>query len=486
MVELLFDFNFVNQEFISLIQKFFSFLINNETDVSLGYFFMSITTYDFFYKLTNKDLIKDEGLPNFSLYGFVIYDHVEHAEFKKNLEDNYKYLDQKSGENFLFFSVIELDEEKEKYFKGKSYYEAYKKLEHDNSGITNPVTVKNSNTLAYTLATHLEIDLKYLPVLVVSKDLAFGHKEVIPVTAENFWDKLSKLDYIATFKLKDIHDDKFKDLLIKHGVIAEDDFNISSPNVKLNKALYDATGCFEIANNNFTAQTHIDYLVDCLNKEILNYKNTDERENLEKSLLKLSSVLAAVSQKNNDQSSVLNFIKDWQNSVTKMYLKSYGAFPKTLEIEDFSPVAINLAKSFENEIILSYYNWLRKVKGVPMPEYYGRLLKGKEVKYDRYDLNRNIKGELIPLELGSSVLCLKKYFEENNILPEYHNIEDFNGSGEYMLKIYFEINNIRNSICHPKNIFTKTDLIELENKISSIYNGPLGLKIRDLKNSLTS
>jgi len=440
MVELLFDFNFVNQEFISLIQKFFSFLINNETDVSLGYFFMSITTYDFFYKLTNKDLIKDEGLPNFSLYGFVIYDHVEHAEFKKNLEDNYKYLDQKSGENFLFFSVIELDEEKEKYFKGKSYYEAYKKLEHDNSGITNPVTVKNSNTLAYTLATHLEIDLKYLPVLVVSKDLAFGHKEVIPVTAENFWDKLSKLDYIATFKLKDIHDDKFKDLLIKHGVIAEDDFNISSPNVKLNKALYDATGCFEIANNNFTAQTHIDYLVDCLNKEILNYKNTDERENLEKSL----------------------------------------------EIEDFSPVAINLAKSFENEIILSYYNWLRKVKGVPMPEYYGRLLKGKEVKYDRYDLNRNIKGELIPLELGSSVLCLKKYFEENNILPEYHNIEDFNGSGEYMLKIYFEINNIRNSICHPKNIFTKTDLIELENKISSIYNGPLGLKIRDLKNSLTS
>jgi hypothetical protein len=348
------------------------------------------------------------------------------------------------------------------------------------------VIVKNQDTLAYTLAAHLEIDLKKLPVLVVSKDLAFGHKEVIPVTAENFWDKLSKLDYIATFKLKDTHDDDFRDLLVKHGVAAEEDFNISSPHVKLNKALYNATGCFEIANNNYAAQSHIDYLIESLYKEIAHYKNTNESDNIEKSLLKLSSVLAAVSQKENNQLSEISFTKDWQNSVTKMYLRSYGAIPKTLELEDYSPLAINLAKSFENEIVLSYYNWLRKVKGVPMPEYYGKLLKGKEVKYDRYDLNRNIKGELVPLELGSAVLCLKKHFEENNILPEHHNIEDFTGSDDYMLKIYFEINNIRNTICHPKNIFTKADLKELEHKINFVYNGPLGLKIRDLKNSLTS
>jgi hypothetical protein len=82
-------------------------------------------------------------------------------------------------------------------------------------------------------------------------------------------------------------------------------------------------------------------------------------------------------------------------------------------------------------------------------------------------------------------LCLKKYFEENNIVPAHHNLEDFKGSGEYMLKIYFEINHLRNAICHPKNIFSKSDLNELEYKITAVYNSPFGLKIRDLKNDLT-
>jgi hypothetical protein len=470
---------------VSVSQNLTVFLDDQDSSASLAYFFMHVTTYDFFYKLTNIDRYKHEPLPQFSLYGFVIYDPIEHVDFKKNLEENYKFLDQISGENFLFFSVIEWDEEKEVYFKGRPYLEAYQKLDQDYSGIKNPVIVKNQDTLAYTLAAHLEIDLQKLPVLVVSKDLAFGHKEVIPVTAENFWDKLSKLNYIATIGLKGKHDDDFRDLLIKHGVANQEDFNISSPSVKLNHALYNAMGCFEFANNHYAAQTHINYLITDLRTEITHFKNKDDRESLEKSLIKLASVLGTFSRKDDTTlAKPYDFVKEWQNSVTKMYLKSYGAIPKTIEFEDYSPLAINLAKSFEHEIVLSYYNWLRKENGIPMPEYYAKLLKGKEVKFDRYDLNRNVKGELVPLELGSAVLCLKKYFEENNVLPEHHKLEDFKGSGEYMLKLYLEINNIRNNICHPNHIFTKTDLADLENKINAVYNGPYGLKIRDLKNDL--
>ena len=458
---------------------------HQDSTASLAYYFMHVTTYDFFYKLVNIDKSKDEPLPQFSLYGFVIYDPTEHVDFKKNLEENCKFLDQISGENFLFFSVIELDEEKKGYFKGRPYFEAYQKLDQDYSGINTPVIVKNQDSLAYTLAAHLEIDLQKLPVIVVSKDLAFGHKEVIPVTVENFWDKLSKLNYIATIGLKGAHDDDFRELLIKHGAANQEDFNISSPSVKLHQALYNAMGCFELANNHYAAQPHIDYLINELNSEITHFKNKDDRENLEKSLIKLASVLGAVSSNSTYAGKDYDFVKEWQNSVTKMYLKSYDAIPKTIELEDYSPLAINLAKSFEHEIVLSYYNWLRKENGIPMPEYYAKLLKGKEVKFDRYDLNRNVKGELVPLELGSAVLCLKKYFEENNVLPEHHNLEDFKGSGEYMLKLYLEINNIRNNICHPNHIFTKLDLTDLENKINAVYNGPYGFKIRDLKNDLT-
>lgn len=471
---------------VSGIQNLTVFFDDQYSNNSLAFFYMHVTTYDFFYKLANIDRYKDEPLPQFSLYGFVIYDPIEHVDFKKNLEENYKFLDQISGENFLFFSVIELDEEKEGYFKGRPYFEAYHKLDQDYSGINNPVIVKNQDSLAYTLAAHLEIDLKKLPVIVVSKDLAFGHKEVIPVTAENFWDKLSKLNYIATIGLKGAHDDDFRDLLIKHGAATPEDFNISSPSVKLNQALYNAIGCFELANNQYAAQPHIDYLINELNSEITHFKNKDDRDSLEKSLFKLASVLGAFSRK--DDTTIIkpyDFVKEWQNSVTKMYLKSYAAIPKTIELEDYSPLAINLAKSFENEIVLSYYNWLRKELGILMPEYYGKLLKGQQVKFDRFDLNREFKGELVPLELGSAVLCLKKYFEENNIVPAHHNLEDFKGSGEYMLKIYFEINHLRNAICHPKNIFSKSDLNELEYKINAVYNSPFGLKIRDLKNDLT-
>lgn len=108
---------------------------HQDSNASLAFYFMHVTTYDFFYKLVNIDKSKHEPLPQFSLYGFVIYDPTEHVDFKKNLEENCKFLDQISGENFLFFSVIELDEEKKGYFKGRPYFEAYQKLDQDYSGM---------------------------------------------------------------------------------------------------------------------------------------------------------------------------------------------------------------------------------------------------------------------------------------------------------------------------------------------------------------
>ena len=121
---------------VSGIQNLTVFFDDQYSNNSLAFFYMHVTTYDFFYKLANIDRYKDEPLPQFSLYGFVIYDPIEHVDFKKNLEENYKFLDQISGENFLFFSVIELDEEKEGYFKGRPYFEAYHKLDQDYSEIT--------------------------------------------------------------------------------------------------------------------------------------------------------------------------------------------------------------------------------------------------------------------------------------------------------------------------------------------------------------
>jgi len=462
-------------------------LVDDSPNVMLGYFFMSVTTYDFFYRLTSSELNQDEVLSKFSLFGFVIYDPTEHADLKKYLEENYDHLDQISGSSFLFFSVIQLDEEQENYFKDRPYYQRIKGISFDPSGIANPVKTKNADSMAFALAAHLEIDLKHLPVIVVSKDLAFGHMEVIPINAENIEDKLYKLGSIARFKLKDTRDEEFKELLIKHAVI-EEDLYVPSSDVKIGKALYDVTGAYELVNNNPAAQAHIEQLLKTLKLEVLEYANLDDQENLDKSLLKLAAVLATISV-NQDKSLELDLMKDWQSSTTKMYLKSYQAIPKTLDITDFSPLAINLAKSFENEMVLSYYNWLRNQFGIPMPEFYNKPFHKDSVffKNGKYNLNdyRKKPFELKPLPLGIILTCLKEIGKDSQLLNELFTIEDNVAGNEYLLKTYFEINDIRNKVAHPNQIFTKEDLTILEQKISAVFNGRSGEQLRDLKRALS-
>ena len=85
--------------FALYVPKLFAFIVlglhnltalfeHQDSSASHALFLMHVTTYDFFYKLSNNDFGNDENLPKFPLYGFVIFDPIEHVELKKNLEDN--------------------------------------------------------------------------------------------------------------------------------------------------------------------------------------------------------------------------------------------------------------------------------------------------------------------------------------------------------------------------------------------------------------
>lgn len=100
-----FDISEIITSIVSAFQYWPIFSDELDSNTTLAFFFMNVTTYDFFYQLSNNDFGNNENLPKFPLYGFVIFDPIEHMEFKKNLEDNYKYFDQISGENFLFFGI---------------------------------------------------------------------------------------------------------------------------------------------------------------------------------------------------------------------------------------------------------------------------------------------------------------------------------------------------------------------------------------------
>jgi hypothetical protein len=461
-----------------------------------------VNTYNVFYALAKKEphglrRLKDI-LERFSIFGFVIYDPLYHLEFKNELEEYHEQFDSISGRNFLFFSVVHSESGNFSEYKKRPYYKELAKLEPQR-GIVNPVNAKAESSAAYTLAAHLEIDIKYLPVIVISKDLEFGHKEVIPVNKNNFGKILFEIGNIATRELKELKDEDFKNILVQKNILSEENFNISSNTVNLNNGIYDAIGCFQTkasAVNKNRAKIHINSLIKQL--EAILDQNKNNKSIYEKTLIKLSSILATAdiaignqeiqhpisSSKNTKEKGYLT--KNWQDDNTKIYLNAfYDISEKNYSFEDYSPIGIPLAKAIENEIILSYFNWIRKIKGIPMPEYYNIPFgKNKFLFSDRKDLNSytNNPLELLPLGLGQTLSCMNKVLKNENSVPDFHTADEI----KQLIKLFYKINNSRIKIAHGGKILNQNELTLLESTIDQIFNGSFGPKIGDLKKSLSS
>lgn len=462
------------------------------------FFMQPLSSYNFFYTLANRDkrgLDRISDILNqFSLFGFVIYDAVEHHTFKSKLQESYDYLDSITGNKFLFFSVIEMGHEQRYYFKGRPTYEALRKLEEAGRAIANPVIADYKDSLAFSLAAHLEIDLKYLPVIVLSNNLEFGNKAVVSINSDNVEDYLFKFGKIARSNLRNNNQIDINDILLNENILNISNLYISPPNINLNKAIYDVTGCYEFNGYyGHYAKPHINSLIEQLKANLTKYILNNDVIDIEKTLLKLIAIYAVIYPPNKFRNEIIldenkldrPLICEWQDSVTKIYLKTFYSISKNkLFVDDYSPVALPLAKAFENEIILSYFNWLRMEMNVPMPDFYNKPFGKEPLLINSKNVNgyKKYPHELIPLGLGTITSCVDFLYKNENKIPEFHTKEDI----DFIRNNFYKINDSRNSIAHAGILFSESDCNNLEKYISSVFSDSFGDKINKLKNLLST
>jgi len=374
---------------------------------------MPLTNYSFFYALHNSDPkgmeVINTYINRFTLFGFVIYDKKMHWEIHKLINNDWEEFDSISGKKFLFFLVIKQNNETENYFENRTYFKPLKSL--SDKAIANPVQTEQEDT-AFALATFLNINPKHLPVIIVSADIKFTEWHVIPISYDNFKEKLYKLGDIAS-KLKPTTPTKNNDLkekLIKRSIIDEHDLNLSPKGVNLVKELYDFLAIYETVNPSkyhrvFSkkAKKHLSDIINQYTNQINNLKDSDIVDEQTDALLENIYMRLAIifSVKNNKKRKNIK-IPNWLDDLSKTYLQTFNKISiLDLEIDDYSALGLPLVKSLENEIVLTYYNWLRKVHNIPMPDFYDKLyLVGNEVqdvKFEHFDLNQKVNHVLKPL-----------------------------------------------------------------------------------------
>lgn len=136
------------------------------------------------------------ALAPFRLLGFILHDPVAHPEFHQVLSQSFERLDYLTGEYFLFFTVIEPNDNWIKRASGRGYYTLFN---------TNPllsvgkgVVPQDFEISTYTLAEGLGIDYTDLPVLVLTNDLQGDTYQVIKTSPQALEKQLTEIGYFCS------------------------------------------------------------------------------------------------------------------------------------------------------------------------------------------------------------------------------------------------------------------------------------------------
>jgi hypothetical protein len=331
-----------------------------------------------------------------------------------------------------------------------------------------------------------------LPVIVLSNNLEFGDFVVVPTNGNIIENQLINIGRVAR-NLNNRNKDELIKALIKFGLIWEEQNDLIDSNVNLNEAIFNALSSYALNGDQFgrfkmEANSNIKNQILKIKKHINQIQDYSESKSIvEKELLKLATIYSNIK---NEKKSQYQFIKSWQENSTQLYLRNFESISESDDIlidNDYSPFAICLAKAFENEINLSYFNWMRKIKGINMPQYYNKYEKNKNivVTLDNIEnpfsvnLNINKNGKLLPPTLGQTLLCFRFFYEVSNIIPENHTNEGVNN----LIEIWTRIKNLRNKIAHPVE-FTKEEYNIFLVNCNSFFQDQFGEKIKNIKDIL--
>jgi hypothetical protein len=136
------------------------------------------------------------ALAPFRLFGFILHDPVAHPEFHHVLSESFERLDYLTGEHFLFFTVIEPNDNWLKRASGRGYYTVFNS--NPLLSVGQGVVPKDFEISIFTLAEGLGIDYADLPVLVLTNDLQGDTYQVIKTSPQALEKQLTEIGYFCS------------------------------------------------------------------------------------------------------------------------------------------------------------------------------------------------------------------------------------------------------------------------------------------------
>lgn len=425
-----------------------------------------------------------KALEDFRLFAFVIHDPEEHAELHQKLDDSFDRLDYLTGHKLLFFALVDPPESWSQHAKRRPYVDTVNHLARELQRGYNQSKTSDPAASALGIAKSLELTADDLPAIIVTPN--FGAKAFI---------------HLAT------NADCIEEQLQTIGMVA-DRTESTNPEALLDEV---ATECDRIEG----CQTFVvDELSDAMASRLADWLaiigahgggpvGQQARKHSTRVIRRLAALVKQYKQQDNSDSKLQQVseamilmlgifephpasdeaMQHWCISPSDLEFESctflrtgyrvgklLSAPPSPLfeqsliTLDDWSPLAISLAKAFENEVNLSFVHWIREHAGVTLPQFFKIHQPGLRARYNGVDFN-DINGRTRKWkapELGKSLNSTRQ-LSSTTPLPQPLMPNDW----AFIEQRWTDIHQIRNRAAHPESV-SKIDASDLANAIQDL------------------
>ena len=460
-------------------------------------------------------------LKSFDLFAFVLHDKIEHRQFDLKFEEIYHDLHRETNKHVLFFSFVNPKVGWDDYLKNTAYFsellstDFYKFL-----SVMETYFSHDSVCSVNQIARALRIDSEQLPVIILTQDFSLQSFKVIETNENIFVSQFKAIEKaVKDFEVERHHysneqgqERLFKDIDKYLALLKSDslDYNSEVVGFSVANALQPLFRIIRmIWDCPFEQLSHVDkqkiieifesMRIDLERMKVLFLKSEEENiiNEYEQMCKQLSDCLALVDKPvqqivPEEFADVSRFMErnshEWFISGLRIskYLETGINRNTNKNTIDYSPAAICIGKSFENEINLSIYQWLRKIAGVNLPDYYDKPQPNLGVEETQFQLpygntyqinvNRSSKNNQKLIYPGLGTIY---HFVKDDYCPDQFTENDWRS----FLQEWETIFRVRNQAAHTKTV-NKSEFNKLVRSFERIIVPRLYSQIVAMKKTL--
>lgn len=437
-----------------------------------------------------------EALEDYSVFAFVLYDPLEHKEFKEFFENQFKNFHYATGEHLVFFGLVD-SPEKYSLMGQKPFYEDVREL------IDSYESQEHSSYTAFALANNLRLTSDMLPAIIVTHDTRLRSFQWYKTCPDKMELQMGRLARIAQ-ELSLLNRQTKMGLVDKQEALFEllkdQDLDLcnGSGEEKLNETIARALSdilsfamdhCTDLCSpitelskeqRKQSYRKAIYTLTFLKSKLQISEKDTSDYyryiDLIEELSIKIGTFLALLQKQKNSLSPFNSgLIENDSLHLLQTGLDVQSFLQNKHTNTDYSASAICFAKMFEQEINYSFVHWIRNQININLPEFFNKKQPGKAAIYNNIDFNKGIRGKWQAPELGRS-----KYIARNNIKTSEWTAMGIQNPSLFLNR-WEIIHTIRNRAAHTEKI-SLSDVNEIKDSLFSLANDKIFTQLAYLKN----